>query len=107
MTDPTAANFFRILGTVEPGQCTLVADEAEKTDQSPEIMSTLKTGFQFKSRTPRVNMNNGKQEFYYTYCFKMIIAERSPNETKANGVLDRTLVSIHTMVNQNMISKRS
>jgi hypothetical protein len=30
MTDPTAANFFRILGTTEPGQCTLVADEAEK-----------------------------------------------------------------------------
>jgi hypothetical protein len=95
MTDPTAANFFRILGTTEPGQCTLVADEAEKIDQSPEIMSTLKTGYQYKSRIPRVNMNNGKQEFFYTYCFKMIIAERSPNETKAKGVLDRTFV-FHT-----------
>ena len=92
MTDPTAANFFRILGTVEPGQCTLVADEAEKIDQSPKIMSTLKTGYQYKSKVARVNMNNGRQEFYYTYCFKMIIAERSPNETKAKGVLDRTFV---------------
>jgi hypothetical protein len=42
MTDPTAANFFRVLGTLEPGQCTVVADEAEKIDQSAEIMSTLK-----------------------------------------------------------------
>ncbi len=36
--------------------------------------------------------NNGKQEFYYPYCFKIIIAERSPDETKAKGVLDRTFV---------------
>jgi hypothetical protein len=92
MTDPSAANLFRILGTLEPGQCTLIADEAEKIDQSPEIMSTLKTGYQFKSKVARVNMNTGKQEFYYTYGFKMIIAERSPNETKAKGVLDRTFV---------------
>jgi hypothetical protein len=65
MTGPSAANLFRILGTLEPGQCTLVADEAEKIDQSPEIMSTLKTGYQFKSKVARVDMNTGKQEFYY------------------------------------------
>ncbi len=92
MTDPSAANLFRILGTLEPGQCTLVADEAEKIDQSPEIMSTLKTGYQFKSKVARVNMNTGKQEFYYPYCLKIIIAERSPDEMKAKGVLDRTFV---------------
>lgn len=92
MTDPSAANLFRILGTIEPGQCTLIAEEAEKIDQSQEIMSTLKTGYQFKSRIARINMKTGKQEFYYTYCFKMIIAERSPNETRAKGVLDRTFV---------------
>jgi len=92
MTDPSAANLFRILGTLEPGQCTLIADEAEKIDQSPEIMSTLKTGYQFKSKVAKVNMNSGKQEFFYTYCLKMIIAERSPSETRAKGVLDRTLI---------------
>jgi len=92
MTDPSAANLFRILGTLEPGQCTLVADEAEKIDQSPEIMSTLKTGYQSKSKVARVNMNTGKQEFYYPYGFKIIIAERSPDERKAKGVLDRTFV---------------
>src|SRR5439155_24114633 len=83
MTDPTAANFFRVLGTLEPGQCTVVADEAEKIDQSAEIMSTLKTGYHIKGKVARVNMNTGRQEFFYTYCLKMIIAERSPNERKA------------------------
>ena len=30
MTDPTTANIFRIFGTIEAGQCTLVLDEARK-----------------------------------------------------------------------------
>ena len=34
---------------------TLIADEAEKIDQSPDIMSTLKTGYQFKSKVAKVN----------------------------------------------------
>ena len=90
MTDPTAANIFRVLGTIEPGQCTIIADEAEKIDQSSEIMSTLKTGYHIKSKVPRVNMNNNKQEFFWTFCFKMMIAERSPDISKAKGVMDRT-----------------
>ena len=44
MTDPTTANIFRIFGTVEPGQCTLVLDEAEKIDQEKDMMSILKQG---------------------------------------------------------------
>jgi hypothetical protein len=92
MTDPTAANFFRVLGTIEPCQCTIVADEAEKIDQSPEIMSTLKTGYHIKGRVARTNNNTWKQEFFYTYCFKVIIAERSLSQSKAKGVLDRTFM---------------
>ena len=42
MTDPTAANLFRVLRMIEPGQCTIAADEAEKIDKSPEIMNTKK-----------------------------------------------------------------
>ena len=91
MTDPTPANLFRILGTIEPGQCTIVTDEAEKIDQSSEIMSTLKTGYQIKGKVARVNMNTGKQEFFWTYCIKLIIAERSLSERKAKGLRDRTI----------------
>jgi hypothetical protein len=92
MTDPTAANIFRVLGRIEYGQCTIVADEAEKIDKSSDIMSVLKTGYQIKGKVARMNMNNETQQFFYTYCLKMIIAERSPNQSDAKGVLDRTFM---------------
>jgi hypothetical protein len=92
MTDPSAPNLFRVLGTIEAGQCTIVADEAEKLDKLPEIMSVLKTGYQIKGRVSRVNRNNDTQQFFYTYCFKIIIAEKSPDQRNAKGVLDRTFV---------------
>jgi hypothetical protein len=92
MTDPTAPNLFRVLGTIEPGQCTIIADEAEKIDKISEIMTTLKTGYSIKGKVPRTNLTTWKQEYFWTYCFKMIIAERSPNQSDARGVLDRTFV---------------
>jgi hypothetical protein len=90
MTDPTAANIFKVLGKIEYGQCTIVAGEAEKIDESSDIMSVLKTGYHIKGKVPRMNMNTETQQFFYTYCLKMIIAERSPNQSKAKGVLDST-----------------
>jgi hypothetical protein len=92
MTDPTAANLFRLLGTMEAGQCTIIADEAEKIDQSKDIMGILKTGYHIKKKIAKTNTITYKQEFYFTYCFKMIISERLPHQSKAKGVLDRTLV---------------
>jgi hypothetical protein len=85
MTDPNAANLFRVLGTIEAGQCTIVADEAEKIDKLPEILSVLKTGNQIKGKVPRMNMNIIKQEFFWTYCFKIIIAKKSPDQRNAKG----------------------
>ena len=37
-------------------------------------------------------MNNDltKMEFFYPFCFKIMISEKSPNEDKARGVLDRS-----------------
>lgn len=90
MTDPTAANLFRILGTKEAGQCTIIADEAEKVDQSSDIMAILKTGYHIKKKVAKINTNTWKQEFYLTYCFKIIICERSLSQSNAKGVLDRT-----------------
>jgi hypothetical protein len=90
MTDPTAANLFRVLGTIEPGQCTIIADEAEKIDKSAEIMSILKTGYHIKGKVVRTNLNTFKSEFFNAYCFKIYIAERSPNQISAKGVKNRT-----------------
>lgn len=91
MTDPTTANLFRIFGTIESGQCILVLDEAEKIDQDKEMMSILKTGYQYNKKVQRVNLL-GKQEHFHTYGLKIMLAERSPNPSIARGVLDRTFV---------------
>lgn len=90
MTDPTAANLYRLMGPIEPGQCTMILEESERIDQSQDLMSTLKTGYDLNGRVPRINMNTGAQEFFFSYGIKLIISERSPNQNIAKGVLDRT-----------------
>jgi len=92
MTDPTTANIFRIFGTIEPGQCTLVLDEAEKIDQYQEMRSILKNGYQNGKRVQRINMNSNQQEHFHTYGLKIMLSERSPNPSKAKGILDRMFV---------------
>jgi hypothetical protein len=62
MTDPSAANIFRVLGKIEYGQCTIVMDEAEKVDKSPDLMSILKAGYQFNARVSKINMNDEVQQ---------------------------------------------
>ena len=89
-TDPTPANIFRSLGSIEAGQITLILDEAEKIDQSTEMMSILKTGYDFRKQVSRINQYSGKPEKFYTYCSKYIIGERPPSQNIAKGVLDRT-----------------
>ncbi|HEY7573406.1 MAG TPA: hypothetical protein VH796_18760 [Nitrososphaeraceae archaeon] len=90
MTDPSAANIFRCLGTIEPGQCTIILDEADKIDKSPEMMAILKTGYQLNGKVPKINTNTLRQEFFFTYGFKIIISERSMSLVEAKGVYDRT-----------------
>jgi hypothetical protein len=90
MTDPSAANIFRCLGSIEPGQCTIILDEADKIDKSPEMMAILKTGYQLNGKVPKINTNTLRQEFFFTYGLKVIISERSMSLTEAKGVYDRT-----------------
>jgi hypothetical protein len=67
MTDPSAANIFRCLGSIEPGQCTIILDEADKIDKSPEMMAIFKTGYQLNGKVPKINTNTLRQEFFFTY----------------------------------------
>jgi hypothetical protein len=92
MTSPTAPNVFRTLGVVEPGQCTFVLDEADKIDESTDMMNILKSGYDYDKRVPKTNTNSWKVEWFYAYGLKIIIAEKSPNKLKAKGLLDRTLL---------------
>ena len=73
MTDPTTANIFRIFGTIEAGQCTLVLDEAEKIDQDKDMMSILKTGYEYGKRVQRTNQF-GKQDHFHTFGLKILRA---------------------------------
>jgi hypothetical protein len=92
MTSPTAPNIFRMLGMIEPGQCVLILDEADRIDESIDVMNILKSGNDFTKRVQKTNTNSWKQEYFYTYCLKLIIGEKSPNRPKAKGLLDRMLV---------------
>jgi hypothetical protein len=89
--DPSAPNILRTLGKIEPGQSTLIIDEADKLAMSGELMTTIKTGYEKKGKTPKINQYTNKPEYFHSFCFKLISAERIPKEWKTDGVLDRTL----------------
>jgi hypothetical protein len=91
MTSPSAANIYRVLGIIEPGQCTLVLDEADRIDESVDMLNILKTGYDHNKKVSKINTNTWKQEYFWTYCLKIMIAEKSLNKLKAKGLLDRTL----------------
>jgi hypothetical protein len=90
MTDPSAPNLFRLLGIVEPVQCTMVLEEADKIDKITELMAVLKTGYSYYGLVPKINQFTSKQEFFYTYCPKIIVSERSLHQSIAKGVNSRT-----------------
>jgi hypothetical protein len=92
MTDPTPANIYRIFGTVEAGQCTLVLDESEKIDLNKDMMSVLKTGYENGKKIQRTNPYTLKPDNHHAFGLKIMLAERTPNASSAAGVLDRTFV---------------
>src|SRR3989442_669270 len=61
-----------------------------KKDESHDMMSILKTGYDYLKKVPKTNTNTWKQEFFFTYGLKIIIGERSLSQQIAKGVLDRT-----------------
>jgi len=90
ITNATEAFWFRVFGIVEYGQVTIIVEEFDKMDENSQIMGMLKVGYQPNAKVPRMNSDNTKMEFFYPYCFKIMISEKSPNEDKARGVLDRS-----------------
>jgi hypothetical protein len=54
LTDPNAANIIRILGCIEPGQCTLVSDESS-LEQDNTLVAILKQGYKLRGKTSKVN----------------------------------------------------
>ena len=85
-------NYYRQLGTIEPGQCVIIEDEGDSISEDPDKVKILKTGYEYNSKIPKINMNANSQEqkWYFAFGYKMILAERSLSEYKAKGLLDRT-----------------
>jgi hypothetical protein len=88
----SGANYNRVLGSVEPGQCVIVEDEGDNISEDPEKVKILKAGYEYNNRVPKINMNtaNQDQNWYFPYCYKIILAEKSLKEYKAPGLVDRT-----------------
>ena len=92
MTDPSAANLYRILGKIEPGQCIIIADEADRIHADKDMLSILKEGYTILGKVSKINKNTEKQEFFFSYCFKIRIAEEPMRPSIAKGVIDRSFV---------------
>ena len=90
MNNATEAFWFRVFGTNEPGQVTIIAEEVDKMDENSQVMGMLKEGYQPNSKVPRMNNDNDKMDFYYPFGIKIMIGEESPSEDKARGLLDRS-----------------
>ena len=80
------------LGPVEPGQCTIIEDEGDSISEDPDKVRILKAGYEYSQKIPKTNMNTQRQEqnWFYPFCYKMILAEKSLSEWKAKGLVDRT-----------------
>jgi hypothetical protein len=91
LLDPSAAHVFRTLGDFESGQAgALVLDEAEKINDYPDMMSTLKAGYLNGETIPRTNTaGNYEIQRFYPYGWKIIISEKGLSDYKAKGVVDR------------------
>ena len=91
LLDPSAAHIFRTLGDFESGQAgALVLDEAEKINDYPDMMSTLKAGYLNGETIPRTNTaGNYEIQRFYPYGWKIIISEKGLSDYKAKGVVDR------------------
>ena len=92
MTDPSAANLYRILGKIEPGQCIIIADEADRIHADKDMLSILKEGYTILGKVSKINKNTEKQEFFFSYCFKIRIAEEPMRPSFAKGVIDRSFM---------------
>jgi hypothetical protein len=88
----TGPNYYRLLGTIEPGQCVIIEDEGDSISEDSDKVKIFKAGYELDGKVPKINMNSKTQEqkWYYPYCYKVILAERALSQLKAKGVVDRT-----------------
>ena len=89
----STANYYRTVGIIEPGQSTMIEDEADHIEEDTNKSKILKYTNEYDSRIPKVNMNtkDQNQNWFYGYCLKIIISEKPLDPNKAKGLVERTL----------------
>ena len=77
-TSISGANYIRILGSVEPGQCVIIEDEGDHISEDPDKVNILKAGYEYDIKVPKINMNTTNQvhNWYFPYCYKMILSRK-------------------------------
>jgi hypothetical protein len=90
ITNATDSFWFRVFGTNEAGQVTIIAEEFDRIDEKSQVMGMLKEGYHPNAKVPRMNNENTKMDFFLPFGFKIMIAEKSPSEDKAKGLIDRS-----------------
>jgi hypothetical protein len=102
----STANYYRTHGTIEPGQSTMIEDEADNIEEDITKLKNLKHTYEYNSKVPKVNMNTEKQNqnWFYGYCLKIIISEKPLSPTKAKGLVERML-TLHckSAINENLL----
>jgi hypothetical protein len=88
----SGANYYRVLGSIEPGQCVIIEDEGDNISEDTDKVKILKSGYEYNGKVPKINMNsrNQDQKWFKTFGYKMILAEKSLKEYKVQGLVDRT-----------------
>jgi hypothetical protein len=90
----TPATIYRMLGTVEKGQITLIIDEANRLEDDDFMLTILKVGYKGNAKVPRSvdsQSSDAKIEHFYAFGFKIIAAEHLPARWKTGGFLSRCL----------------
>src|SRR5919197_5476250 len=89
----STANYYRTVGIIEPGQSTMIEDEADHIEEDTNKSKILKHTYEYDSRIPKVNMNtkDQNQNWFYGYCLKIIISEKPLDPNKAKGLVERML----------------
>jgi hypothetical protein len=90
VTNATESFWYRNFGTIEYGQVTLIVEEFDRMEENSQVMAMIKVGYQPNAKVPRMNNDLTKMEFFYPFCLKIMISEKSPDEDLARGVLDRS-----------------
>ena len=70
----------------------MILDEADRVHEDRYMMGILKEGYSIGGKVPKVNMTTGKQEWFFSYGFKIIIAEDPLSPATAKGLIDRMFV---------------